>query len=119
MKNTFVSQSSIKWIRLKEVCEQTLRTELPEEQGLVVNIIASTDIEMSLRAAVERTGGIINIALNFFYNKDLKEVVDSLAHELTHVVLHSGGEYHTAPFRSTTRRLARGMMVSYLAQEKA
>lgn len=119
MKKTFVSQSNIKWIRLKEVCEQTLRAELPDEQSLVVNIIASTDIELNLRAAVERTGEVINIALNFFYNKGLTEVVDSLAHELAHVVLNSGGEYHTAPFRSTMRRLARTIMASYLAQEKA
>lgn len=71
---------NIKWIRLKNIC--------CELTGLDVQIIASTH-ESNYRAFVRREGLIIEIYLNLKFAKTINDVIESLAHELAHVILDS------------------------------
>jgi hypothetical protein len=79
------SQSDIKWIRLQEICLNLV------DRTCVVHITASTDVPPDLRAAVERKDGRVDVFMNMLYNKNRDDVIDSLAHEMAHIVLDSAG----------------------------
>ena len=74
-------EHDIKWIRLQEICVNLV------DGACVVHITASTDVPPNLRAAVEREGDRIDILMNMLYNKNREDVIDSLAHEMAHIVL--------------------------------
>ena len=84
------AREGIKWIRLQEIC---LDLAGP---GVDLHIHGSTDVPPNLMAAVERDGSRIDILLNLLYNKTLEDVIDSLAHEMAHIVL--GNEGHGPEF---------------------
>jgi hypothetical protein len=86
------SHDGIKWIRLQEICRDTVG------RGLTIELHASTDIPGNTRAAVLKEGHRVDIALNMLYNKTLDDVIESLAHEMTHIVLGIGDEGHGPKF---------------------
>jgi len=82
----------IKWLRLRKAAESVLA-----ENGLLgkkVTINATTGLDEEFRSLVEwnkkRTG--IQIYLNLLHNKNIGDIIQTLAHELAHVVLNVGSE---------------------------
>lgn len=86
------TRADIKWIRLQEICRSTAGC------GLTVELHASTDIPANTRAEVLKEGHRVDIVLNMLYNKTLDDVIDSLAHEMTHIVPGVGDEGHGTEF---------------------
>lgn len=79
------SHSDIKWIRLQNICLDLVGRKL------VLHVHASTDVPPELCAAVHREGDRIDILMNMLYNKNREDVIDSLAHEMAHIVLNTEG----------------------------
>lgn len=72
-------KAEIQWLKLKKICE-----------GLTdktVHIQASTDVTMSARSGVVAKENDINIIINLNLIKRVDDVIDALAHELSHVIL--------------------------------
>jgi len=101
------AQASIKWIRLQEICLSLARP------GDIVHVHGSTDLPLDLRAAVSREGRRIDLMMNLLYNKTLDDVIDSLAHEMAHVVL--GTEDHGQPFDDKWAALRKSITSKYRA----
>jgi hypothetical protein len=78
-------RSDIKWIRLQDICLDLVNHKK------VVHIHGSTDVPANLRAAVTQEGGRVDILMNLLYNKNREDVIDSLAHEMAHIVLEDEG----------------------------
>jgi len=80
--------NNIKWLRLQELCATMVKERLSED--VVISIHASTTaLPANIRSAVERNGAAVSIFINLSYNKNVTDVTDSIAHELTHVLLRS------------------------------
>ena len=80
-----LSKADIKWIRLQDICLDLV------DGKKIVHIHGSTDVPANLRAVVSQEAGRIDILMNLLYNKNLEDVIDSLAHEMAHIVLGTGG----------------------------
>jgi|WetSurSiteA1Bulk_404760.scaffolds.fasta_scaffold65344_1 GTP diphosphokinase / guanosine-3',5'-bis(diphosphate) 3'-diphosphatase len=78
-------QTDIKWIRLQEICLNLV------DRTCTVHITASTDVPPNYQALVSREGERIDVLMNMLYNKNLADVIDSLAHEMAHIVLDTAG----------------------------
>ena len=102
-----VPAAEIKWIRLQNICEAIV------DRKKTVHIHGSTDVPENLRAAVEQRGDRVDIVMNLLYNKDLADVIRSLAHEMTHIVLQAGNGAHGLRFNRKWRSLGREMTVLY------
>lgn len=73
----------IRWLRLKKIAESIA--------GCPVAIHGSTELPVSLRAAVDaEEGRRVDIALNFQHIKEADEALEAVAHELAHVVARTG-----------------------------
>lgn len=112
--NNIVGIGEIKWIRLRECCERVLDVDRPNEH-LIVEIYCATDIEDTTRAAIVRNNQRVEIALNLLYNKNLEDVIMSLAHELTHVSLREYG--HPRDFESKVKHMAERLTRLYQTGE--
>lgn len=97
--------ADIKWIRLQEIC---LGMAGP---GITLHVHGSTDVPPNLRAAVSREGLRVDILLNLLYNKNLEDVIDSLAHEMAHIVLGEDG--HGPEFDRQWTKLRRSITREY------
>jgi hypothetical protein len=101
------TRADIKWIRLQEICRSTAGC------GLTVELHASTDIPANTRAEVLKEGHRVDIVLNMLYNKTLDDVIDSLAHEMAHVVLADEG--HGRRFHQKWVELRKSLTREYRA----
>lgn len=102
-------ETSIKWMRLREICRDIAG------DGVRVELHASTDLPADMRAAVLRKEYRVDIALNMLYNKSLDDCLDSLAHEMAHIVIGTDG--HGEAFEKEWARLRRTMTREYRARE--
>ena len=80
--------NTIMWSRLKEISKNIV--------GKNVEIFATTEM-LHQRAVVRSTPEMVEIILNLAYSKTPGQVIKSLAHELSHVLL--GSDQHTNEFR--------------------
>lgn len=95
----------IKWIRLREICE--------ELTGLPVKFYLG-EMHEHERACVLKEGNEIEIAMNLLYCKTLEDVVDNLAHELAHVL---SNKEHTDEFEKKFNELRAIIMNKYKGKE--
>ena len=73
--------STIKWTRLKRIAQ--------EITGKQINLHCSTSLEYKIIAAVTFGGGEGDIALNLNRCKNIKDVLNAIAHEMAHIMLNS------------------------------
>ncbi|MGZ5424319.1 MAG: hypothetical protein ACXW2V_06825 [Candidatus Aminicenantales bacterium] len=99
------SRPQIKWIRLQDICLALV------DRKKIVHIHASTDVPANLRAAVSQEGGRVDILMNMLYNKNCEDVIDSLAHEMSHIVLGQAG--HGRHFDRKWAELRKRIMGEY------
>lgn len=78
-------RAEIKWIRLQEIC-----WELAGRKK-IIHVHGSTEAPPDLRAGVTMEGDRVDILMNLLYNKCLEDVIDSLAHEMAHIVIDDEG----------------------------
>lgn len=94
----------IKWVRLQDISRDVLKRHNKED--IEVFLHGSMDLPANLRATVERHGARVDLLVNLTYNKGLKDIIKSLAHELAHIVLGLGDECHeTKRFERTIQVL--------------
>jgi hypothetical protein len=98
-------EHDIQWLRLQEIC-----LDIIDRKG-VLHVHASTDVPENLRAAVSREGDRIDILMNMLYNKNLEAMIESLAHEMAHIVL--GSEGHGAAFDRKWEELRKSITREY------
>ena len=108
-------KSDIKWIRLQDICLDLV------DRKKVVHIHGSTDVPANLRAAVTQEGGRVDILMNLLYNKNREDVIDSLAHEMAHIVFEDEG--HGPEFNKKWEELRESITreyrrLGYLAKAK-
>lgn len=101
------TREGIKWIRLQRICLDLA------DPGIDLHIHGSTDVPPDLMAAVERDGSRIDILMNLLYNKTLEDVIDSLAHEMAHIVLNTEG--HDGEFDKMWIKLRKRITRDYRA----
>jgi hypothetical protein len=102
--------ADIKWIRLQGICLDLI------DRKQIVHIHGSTDVPANLRALVSQEGGRVDIFMNLLYNKNLEDVIDSLAHEMAHIVL--GQEGHGPDFERTWIELRKRITREYRDLER-
>jgi hypothetical protein len=102
--------ADIKWIRLQGICLDLI------DRKQIVHIHGSTDVPTNLRALVSQEGGRVDIFMNLLYNKNLEDVIDSLAHEMAHIVL--GQEGHGPDFERTWAELRKRITREYRDLER-
>lgn len=91
----------IKWLRLQELCEAIIKARLAEVVSVSLHG-STTALPANVRSAVERRGDQVNIIINLTYAKCVPDVIDSLAHEISHVTLQTE-DCKTMAFRKTWR----------------
>ncbi len=106
------SRSDIKWIRLQEICIALA------DYTKTVHVHGSTDLPINLRAAVSQEGPRIDIIMNLLYNKNLDEVIESLAHEMAHILLGVGDEGHGQEFNRKWAELQKKIIREYRKRDK-
>lgn len=105
-------RSEIKWVRLQEACQVVVQAEIGDDVTMFLH--GSIDLPLDLRAAVERKKDRVDIMLNLVYNKTIKDIIESLAHELTHIVMGAGDEAHVqTKFTKTMTRIQRALVHEY------
>ena len=100
-------RTDVKWIRLQEICLALV------DNKLTLHVHGSTDLPIDLRAAVSQEGQRVDIVMNLLYNKNLEDVIDSLAHEMTHIVRGVGDEGHGPKFNRKWKELRKSMTHEY------
>jgi len=75
----------VRWKKLRKICSEIL--------GRSVQIYGSTNVADELRAAIiDRGKDPVEIVINLNKNKSENEVVQSLAHELSHLILKNDSD---------------------------
>ena len=89
----------IRWLRLKRICS--------ELTGRKVELLASTSLPESMRAAVTIRDDLVSIALNLSYVKSDMQVIRALSHEIAHVMLGTSDhtEAHEAMWDAMDERI--------------
>lgn len=72
---------TIKWLRLKRIAEQISNRK--------IEILASTDLDANINAAVSFDEKSASVAINLANIKSVNDVINALSHELAHVVLET------------------------------
>jgi len=87
-----MATNRIKWLRLRKAAECVLAENgLP---GKKVTINATTGMVDEFRSLIEwnRAKRSVQLYLNLLYNKSAEDIIQTLAHELAHVVTGLGSE---------------------------
>jgi len=74
----------IKWIRLKNICEEIV------EQNITISVSTSNDLA-AVNSVVSFDNQQAHIILNGLSCKGISQVIKAVAHELVHIVLNSAG----------------------------
>lgn len=105
-------RSEIKWVRLQDACRSVVIEETGDDVSLFLH--GSIDLPLELRAAVERKSDRIDIMLNLVYNKTIKDIIESLSHELAHIVLGEGDSAHVhTRFNRAMTKIQKALMREY------
>lgn len=93
----------IKWCRLTKICR--------ELTGKNVNIVAAegTLIPKDTRGAIKKTDKGITILLNLALNKSVSRIIETLAHEITHMRY----EQHHKLFNKTMKKIEKQIGEKY------